>query len=430
MAHLPIIALCLLTDIVLWFALTRLGGAGLYVANIGATGGAGLVALAWMLGGRPAGDRRHRAAIALSVLWIGIIALLGGHLLTWLLVNGWSTRPAKLGLSIGFAITTPAVIHRLLNRDGALTGGRLAGTGVGAVILAVLALVPQASMPKDSGDDVRALYQNKRAPADRPLRVFQIGHSLVGRDMPAMLAQLAGEGHGYELQLGWGTTLREHFEPDLTINGFDVENATPRYRDAHEALASGEYDAFVMTEMVSLKDAIRYHDSREYAARWAAEAVAGNPDIQIFLYESWHGLDDKTEWLDRLPNDLEEMWKNDLLWPATRAAGRAVWLIPVGQVMARLVAEAEASPDGIGEMKTRADLFTDNIHPNDLGAYLVALTHYAVLYGKSPVGLPKRLMLADDTHANAPSDLLARRMQEVVWEVVTTIPETGIAAAN
>lgn len=62
--------------------------------------------------------------------------------------------------------------------------------------------------------------------------------------------QLAGQGHDYALQLGWGTTCARISNPEVEIAGFDQENATPKYRDAHQALASGDYDAFVMTEMV------------------------------------------------------------------------------------------------------------------------------------------------------------------------------------
>lgn len=285
----------------------------------------------------------------------------------------------------------------------------------------------------DDGADVQALYQGGRALPQGPLRVYHLGHSLVGRDMPAMLAQLAGAGHDYALQLGWGTALREHFQGRDAINGFDQENATPRHREAHEALSSGDYDAFVMTEMVRLQDAIQYKESPLYAGKWAAKAAQANPGGQIFLYESWHALDDQPDWLSRLPQDLETLWKPGLLWPAARAAGKPVWLIPAGQVMARLVAEAEAR-GGIAELASREDLFARNpdgsldpIHPNDLGAYLVALTHYAVLYGQSPVGLPHALMRADGSPADAPSPELARRMQELVWEVVSTQPLTGLA---
>ncbi|WP_347268617.1 hypothetical protein [Paracoccus sp. (in: a-proteobacteria)] len=302
------------------------------------------------------------------------------------------------------------------------------------VLLALLWLAfgRQGRATHDDGADVAALYQVRRDLPTGPLRVFQLGHSLVGRDMAAMLAQLAG--HDYALQLGWGTALREHFQGPEAISGFAEENATPHYRDAHQALASGDYDAFVMTEMVRLKDALLYKESREYAANWAAEAVAGNPQVQIFLYETWHALDDQPDWLARLPDDLDGMW-SQVLWPAARAAKRPVWLIPAGQVMAAVVREAEEK--GIAELTSREQLFArnpdgtlDTIHPGHLGLYLVALTHYAVLYGKSPVGLPHELTLADGTPAAAPSAELARRMQEITWEVVRALPLTGVTGKD
>ena len=311
---------------------------------------------------------------------------------------------------------------------------RSTAAGLGAVIAGILAALPLMAPARDSGEDVQDYYRQTRSPPPQPLRVFHLGHSLVGRDMPAMLAQLGG--NDYALQLGWGTTLQAHFEPEVEINGFAQENDTPKYRDAHKALASGDYDDFVMTEMVALADAIKYFDTRTYVAKWAAEAVAGNPGAEVFLYETWHSLDDQADWLTRLPTDLDTMWKPDLLWPAARAARKPVWLIPAGQVMAKLVAEAEAGT-GIAELTSRKDLFAttpqgalDPIHPNDLGIYLVALTHYAVLYGKSPVGLPHELRRADGTPATAPSPELARRMQETVWDVVTAIPETGVPAVG
>ena len=88
--------------------------------------------------------------------------------------------------------------------------------------------------------DIDAAYAMPLTPPAAPMRVFHLGHSLVGRDMPAMLAQLAGNGHSYHSQLGWGTSLREHWDPKLPINGFETENAHVHYRDAKEALASGD----------------------------------------------------------------------------------------------------------------------------------------------------------------------------------------------
>jgi len=70
----------------------------------------------------------------------------------------------------------------------------------------------------------------------------------------------------------------------------------------------------------------------------------------------------------------------------------------------------------------------DTIHLGDLGAYLVALTHYATLYHRSPVGLPLQLMRADGTAAQAPDPQAGALMQEIVWDVVRRTPASGVAA--
>ena len=141
--------------------------------------------------------------------------------------------------------------------------------------------------------------------------VYHIGHSLVSRDMPAMLAQLAGEGHTYESQLGWGSPLIAHWEPDVEVFGFEEENAHPRYRDAHEAVGSGAYGALVLTEAVEIRDMIKYNKSWDYLARWAKKAWAANPDTRIYFYETWHPMDDPEGWLFRLDRDLGLYWEGE-----------------------------------------------------------------------------------------------------------------------
>lgn len=290
----------------------------------------------------------------------------------------------------------------------------------------------------DAGSQ-RAAYATPLPAPRAPLRVFHLGHSLVGRDMPAMLAQLAGagmgRGHGYESQLGWGTSLNQHWQGRKAVNGFEAENAHDRYRDARAAVGSGDYDAVVLTEMVELRDAIRYHDSAKALHRWAELARGASPGTRVYLYETWHRLDDPEGWLTRLDTDLERYWEGRLLLPDLAKSGpdRPLYVIPAGQVMARFVRAVEAQ-GGVGNVKNRESLFArdadgalDPIHLNDLGAYLVALTHYAVLYHRSPAGLPHRLMRADGTAADAPDRPAAELMQRTVWEVVTGYPKTGVA---
>lgn len=271
---------------------------------------------------------------------------------------------------------------------------------------------------------------------DGPLKVFHLGHSLVGRDMPAMLAQLAGEGHRYDSQLGWGTSLKEHWQGGDAINGFDAENNHARYRDAKEAVSSGEYDAVVLTEMVDLRDAIKYHQSGKYLTRWADLARQARPDTRIYLYETWHRLDDPEGWLDRLDADLSRYWEDRVIGPDLTGNGQLnpVRIIPAGQVMAAFVRAVEAQ-GGIGDMRSREDLFArdadgklDPIHLNDKGAYLVALTHYATLYHRSPEGLRHQLNRADGSLADAPDAKAAALMQRIVWDVVRGYDKSGVGA--
>ena len=307
--------------------------------------------------------------------------------------------------------------------------------GIVVLIAAAAIMWAVSARPQSGAQAVREIYTRPAPPPPAGgMRVFHLGHSLVGRDMPAMLAQLAGAGHRYESQLGWGTSLKHHWEPGEEIAGFADENDHPRFRPAREAVASGDYDAIILTEMVEIRDAIKHHQSGRYLARWAALARDANRETRVYLYETWHRLDDAEGWLTRLDRDLDRYWKGTLLAAdiTRNAPARPVYLIPAGQVMARFVREVEAQ-DGSGAVRSRDDLFqrredgsTDPIHLGDMGAYLVALTHYAVLYQKSPLGLPRQLHRADGTPAQAPDETTARLMQRIVWEVVTYLPETGV----
>jgi len=282
--------------------------------------------------------------------------------------------------------------------------------------------------------DTGGTYANPLPRPDGPLAVYHLGHSLVGRDMPAMLQQMSGGGHGYAVQLGWGTPLRAHWEPGVGIAGFESENDHEKYRDAGQALQSGSYDVFIATEMVEIRDAIAYHAAPDYLGRWSALAREGNPNMRVYLYETWPRTDDAERWLDRLDRDLSRHWETEILLDPRRLNRDAapIYVIPAGQALAAFVRELEAR-GGIDNIADRYALFAqqadgtpDRIHLGDLGVYLVALTHYATLYHQSPVGLPRQLLRADGSAAIAPGENAARLMQEIVWKVVTSYPKTGV----
>lgn len=302
-----------------------------------------------------------------------------------------------------------------------LAGLAFGGVVAGGVWLAIPLFEPA---PLDDAS-FAARYATPLAPPEGGIAVYHLGHSLVGRDMPAMLAQMAGEGHIYDSQLGWGSSLKDHAEE--TVFGFAEENAHPRFRPVAEALGSGDYDAVVLTEMVEIRDAIRYHDSGNYLAYWAAAARAVRPDVRVYLYETWHELDAPEGWLERIDADLSRYWEADLLRRAMAVpeAG-TIHVIPGGTALAAVVRAAEAGE--IQGLTRREDLFLpdDGIHFNDIGAYVMALVHYGVLYGRSPVGLPAALKKADGTPATALSPEAARVVQEMVWQVITRYPPAGV----
>ncbi|MFT6386757.1 MAG: hypothetical protein ACJAUP_000125, partial [Cellvibrionaceae bacterium] len=186
---------------------------------------------------------------------------------------------------------------------------------------------------KLSTEEINQLYHPPLSPVTSPLTVYHLGHSLVGKDMPYMLAQLAGEEHQYHSQLGWGSTLQSHWESDIPISGFEAENKHQQYRDPFEAIDSGEYDAFVMTEMIEIDAAIKYFKSSEYLAKFAEKISQASPKTSIYFYESWHEVTDPFGWINRLDRDIGLYWEDKILHKAlARLDGQvSIYMIPAGQ---------------------------------------------------------------------------------------------------
>jgi len=281
---------------------------------------------------------------------------------------------------------------------------------------------------------IKKLYAKPLAKPDKKLEVYHLGHSLVGRTMPSMLQQMAGSGHNFRSQLGWGTSLKEHWEPKLAINGFEEENDHENYLNVFEAIRGAQFNAFVLTEMVEIKDAIKYYDSAHYLQKFVEEIVKYNPDARVYLYESWHKLNDKEGWITRLDRDFDNYWLGRIVDRAHSRMKKSntIYVIPVGQVMSAFFKEIERL-GGVEGISNHEDIFNrnsdgslDTIHVNDIGNYLVALVHYAVIYQTSPEGLPYQLKSETGDQAVAPSKEAAQLVQEITWQVVSENFRTGI----
>ena len=79
--------------------------------------------------------------------------------------------------------------------------------------------------------------------------------------------------------------------------------------------------------------------------------------------------------------------------------------------------------------KTQNDLFTDMLgHPKLPLQVLISYLHYAVIYRKSPVGLPIPEALKKVKREPAEMEALNRMLQEVAWDAVIHHPLSGVKA--
>ncbi|WP_226780963.1 SGNH/GDSL hydrolase family protein [Oceaniglobus trochenteri] len=245
--------------------------------------------------------------------------------------------------------------------------------------------------------------------------VLMVGHSLIGPDQPGMLEQLLQAGGAdtrVEAQIINGAPLKWNWDHSAEAEGVDARAALP-----------GGTDALILTEAIPLANHLQWSDSTGYAARFADLARQGNPEVRVFVLETWHSLNSgtgvdvphdtgaATPWRDRIADDLP-LWQD-----LAEAAGAT--LVPAGQAMGQLSdAIAAGEAPGLGDI---GDLFDDDIHPNDLGHYFVALVSYAMLSGQDPTGLPHRLRGRHDRALVSADPALIARMQGIATEVARNV---------
>ncbi|MGQ0566775.1 MAG: hypothetical protein ACT4OK_17165 [Gemmobacter sp.] len=252
--------------------------------------------------------------------------------------------------------------------------------------------------------------------------VLMVGHSLVGPVLPDMVqAALAARGQPatVQAQIINGAPLAFQWQ-----NGGLAEGVEGRAE-----LARGLTDVLVLTEAIPLANQMQWNDSAGMVANWAEAAWDANPQTQVLVYETWHSLrsgpgaaipDDPgggVAWSDRVAADLAA-WQSltDRANAARPPGSPPVRLIPAGQAMARLAAEAAAGrvPGATGIR----DFFDDDIHPNGKGLYLVAMVQAAVITGDSPVGLPSKLTRVWPNRRAVVPDDMALVLQRIASETV------------
>ena len=268
---------------------------------------------------------------------------------------------------------------------------------------------------------------------ERPfnLRVIMSGHSLTD-PVPHPLTIL--------VQAAGGPKSR-----GMVIDNSSIPGSTAKFRWEHELDLPvdarrdiANYDLLVVTERVPVRSAIGWEEAVKYTQQWfdlAWSAGNGGKGAATIYYASWvdirsgPGNTDEYDLPDERLIPLRERldlemgsWQEvaDQVNAARPEGSPPMRVIPGPKIMAAVLdAIAAGTAPGLTSIQ---DLFEDTIHPNAKGGFLIALAHYAVIYGRDPRTLPNLR-----GEPGWPTAEQADWMKALVWDVLRAYPDSGLA---
>jgi hypothetical protein len=260
-------------------------------------------------------------------------------------------------------------------------------------------------------------------PIDKGQRVFACGHSFhVFIDAPlAEMAQAAGikDHQRAGMQFLGGSRTLQHW------------NLADNKDKAKKALRTGAVDVLTLSPIQQPDEGVDH---------FVKLALKHNPNVRVTVQASWGAWDDDNTTFPRgakskvdrnkTPKELQKIHAayfksvDDQVAALNKELGKPiVFVVPVGQAVLALRSKIHAGK--APGLKAQADLFSDPIgHGTAPLQALAAYCHYAVIYHRSPVGLPVPDVLK--RAKNPAEDDLNRLLQEVAWEAVTHHPLSGV----
>lgn len=264
-------------------------------------------------------------------------------------------------------------------------------------------------------------------PIAKGQRVFFCGHSFHMFVVPILNDMAVAAGiQGHEIagrsSIG-GSRVMQHWDVP------DEKNA------AKTALRAGAVDVLTLAPIWMPEDGIE---------KFARLGFEHNPDIRITVQEFWLPND---TYEPRYPLDTKKKVDHDATVPAElrksqdrydhdveqvvrginqQLGKNVIFIVPVGQAAVAL-RERIVAGQAPG-LKKQWDLFRDNWGHAQLPLQILSsYCHFAVIYRRSPVGLPMPPALAK---ANKPEwdDKLNRLLQELAWDAVIHHPMSGVTA--
>ena len=262
------------------------------------------------------------------------------------------------------------------------------------------------------------------APLPAGLRVFTCGHSfhVWAARMIADMAGAAGIGDHQLAGLSsiGGSRVIQHWDVA------DEKNA------AKKLLTEGKVDVLTLSP-IWLPD--------EGIEKFARLAFEHNPNIRITVQEYWLPNDeynpvyplDTRKVVDHNATDPAELRKANARYEhdieehvhkLNESLGKSVLVVvPVGAASVALREKIVSAR--VPGLKVQWRLFADMWgHPTPPLKVLAAYCHYAVIYRRTPVGLPMPPELVQNKEFAIPA--LNRLLQELAWDAVTHNPMSGV----
>jgi hypothetical protein len=265
-------------------------------------------------------------------------------------------------------------------------------------------------------------------PAPVGVRVFSAGHSFHMPMVPLLeqIVKNAGiDGHTLAgKQMIGGSTVTQHW------NRPDVQNT------AKTALKTGKVDVLTLSPHFIIPDAaidqftdlLLEHNS---AARTLVQMSWLPHHATLELALGYNETDkDKTDLaaLRKVTDPLAEKLRvqirklNERL--AATAKRQVVFLVPTGQALYLLRERVAAGK--VPGIPTQSSLFSDTFgHGKPPIGVMNAYCHYAVIYNRTPVGLPVPEVLTKAGFGNDAKEV-NRVLQECAWEAVTNEELSGV----
>ena len=265
---------------------------------------------------------------------------------------------------------------------------------------------------------------------ERPfdLRVIMSGHSLTD-PIPIPLTAM--------VQAAGGAAAEGMRIDADTVPGSPIEirwNERGRTPDAREDLAN--YDVLVLTERVPVRSAMQWHRTKELSLDWfnlAWTSGNGGRGAETVLYASWISTTSGPGNQDSYDSEEQTIPFRERLelemgsWQEivdhvnrNRVEGSPPMRAIPGPLVMAAAYDAIAAGTSPG-LTAMTDLFEDSIHVNYLGGFLIALAHFAVIYGRDPRSIPDLR-----GEGNWPSRDQADWMKQLVWDVVRAYPDSGL----